>query len=91
VRCRCTLRSRRVQTPHARLDQAGLAGVRTRKSYREVVNIIGREGEELSSSEIAGIRAVMYSWKSDIPGDIGNMNVMFQNDELIQKAQFGLK
>ena len=59
-------------------------------SYEEVTGILGKEGEEISSSDIAGIHTVMYQWMGDT-GWGANMNVMFQDDKLIQKAQFGLK
>ena len=64
-------------------------------TYREVVTIIGAEGEELSSNKIEGVPGVMpsvstkmYAWQNS---DGSNMNAMFQNDKLIQKAQLGLK
>ncbi|SIT08062.1 DUF3862 domain-containing protein [Kroppenstedtia eburnea] len=57
-------------------------------SYQEVVNIIGFEGEENSQNEIGGTKTIMYTWMNP---DGSNMNAMFQNDKLVQKAQFGLK
>ncbi|HOJ32820.1 MAG TPA: DUF3862 domain-containing protein [Candidatus Hydrogenedentes bacterium] len=64
-------------------------------SYREVVSIIGAEGEEISRNKIDGvpgvmesIETVMYQW---VNSNGSNMNAMFQNDRLIQKAQFGLQ
>jgi len=57
-------------------------------SYQQVVNIIGEPGKELSRSDIAGYTTVMYSW-SNSGGS--NMNAMFQNDKLVNKAQFGLR
>ena len=64
-------------------------------SYARVCGIIGKNGEEMSSSEMPGvpgvmpsIRTVMYVWKNP---DGSNMNAMFQNDKLVAKAQFGLK
>jgi hypothetical protein len=64
-------------------------------SYSQVVQIIGAQGEELSRNKIEGIpgvmesiETVMYQW---VNSSGGNMNAMFQNDKLIQKAQFGLK
>jgi Domain of Unknown Function with PDB structure (DUF3862) len=57
-------------------------------TYEEVVKIIGFEGTEMSSSEIGGIKTIMYSWQND---DGSNMNAMFQNNKLNTKAQFGLK
>ena len=61
-------------------------------SYRDVVGIIGVEGEENASGELGGrgigqIRTVVYSWQNE---DGSNMNAMFQNGRLVQKAQFGL-
>lgn len=57
-------------------------------SYKEVVKIIGFEGTENSQNELAGVKTVMYTWQND---DGSNMNAIFQNDKLTQKAQFGLK
>jgi hypothetical protein len=64
-------------------------------SYRQVVNIIGADGEEMSRNNIDGvpgviesIDTVMYQW---VNSNGSNMNAMFQNDKLNQKAQFGLK
>jgi hypothetical protein len=56
-------------------------------TYEQVRRIIGAAGEELSRNNIAGITTVMYSWTN---GDGSNMNAMFQQDKMIQKAQFGL-
>lgn len=64
-------------------------------SYRQVVAVIGAEGEELSRNELEGVpgvmesvETVMYQWQN---GNGSNMNAIFQNDKLMQKAQFGLK
>jgi hypothetical protein len=56
-------------------------------SYQQVVDILGREGEELSRSDLAGYTTVMYQWTEGF----SNMNAMFQNNSLVSKAQFGLK
>jgi hypothetical protein len=59
-------------------------------TYEQVCTIIGGPGKEMSSSEFAGIKTVMYAWDGE--GGFGaNMNAMFQNEKLMQKAQFGLK
>lgn len=55
--------------------------------YSEVVAIIG-EGKELSSSEISGIKTIIYTWNGT---GISNMNVTVQNDVVAGKAQLGLK
>ena len=64
-------------------------------SYRGVVQIIGNEGEELSRNTIDGVpgvmesvETIMYQW---VNNNGSNMNAIFQNDKLMQKAQFGLK
>lgn len=58
-------------------------------SYEEVVEILGEQGEELSSNNIAGTSTIMYMWKAK--GFSGaNMNAMFQDGGLVQKSQFGL-
>ncbi len=58
-------------------------------TYGQAISVLGCEGEEMSSSDMAGFKTVMYMWNGNSLG--GNMNAMFQNDSLINKAQFGLK
>lgn len=69
--------------------------IKTGISYRETVNIIGTQGEEISRNMINGvpgvtesIETIMFQW---INKNGSNMNAMFQNDKLVSKAQFGLK
>lgn len=64
-------------------------------SYQDVVRIIGAQGEEMSRNHIDGVPGVMesidtimYQW---VNGNGSNMNAMFQNNQLMQKAQFGLR
>lgn len=64
--------------------------LQTGMSYEEVVAILGQNGEEISSNDIAGYKNVMYKWNGD-SGFGANMNAMFQNGKLIQKAQYGLQ
>lgn len=63
-------------------------------SYKDVVEIIGFQGEEMSRNKIDGVagvmesvETVMFMWKNP---DGSNMNAMFQNNKLMQKSQFGL-
>jgi len=58
-------------------------------TYEQVCAIIGRSGEELVNSHIAGYTTVMYSWKNS-DGSYSSMNAMFQNGRLISKSQFRL-
>ena len=69
--------------------------LRSSMGYWEVRSIIGESGTEVSRNHMDGvlgvmepIETVMYSWSN---ADGSNMNAMFQNDRLIQKAQFGLQ
>lgn len=62
--------------------------VREGMTYEQVRNIIGAAGEELSRSDLAGYTTVMYSWSNP---NGSNMNAMFQNGRLVNKAQFGLR
>lgn len=59
-------------------------------SYETVVSIVGGPGELISESSLAGYVTKMYMW--DGAGSLGaNANVMFQNNTMISKAQFGLQ
>lgn len=58
-------------------------------SYREVVEILGKDGTELSRNNIGGFETVLYEWDGKGWGG-GGMNAMFQNGKLIQKSQLGL-
>lgn len=69
--------------------------IQTGMSCLECEIIIGSRGIESSRNRIEGVPEVMesidtvvYQWIND---DGSNMNAIFQNDKLVQKAQFGLK
>lgn len=58
-------------------------------SYEEAVSVIGSKGEDVASSQIDGAPGVkIYSWQNS---DGSNMIATFQDGQLIQKAQVGLK
>ncbi|MDT8321559.1 MAG: hypothetical protein RQ826_13620 [Xanthomonadales bacterium] len=57
-------------------------------TYERVQAIVGVAGEELSRSDVASYTTVMYSWSNP---NGSNMNAMFQNGTLVNKAQFGLR
>jgi hypothetical protein len=77
------------KVPHAGVTQANFQRLETGMSYYQAMAILGEDGEEISSNEIAGVKTVMYKWEG--PGFGANMNAMFQNGKLISKAQSGLK
>jgi len=69
--------------------------IQTGMTYEQVVSIIGKHGEEMSQNRMEGvpgvmpsITTIMYQWVNE---NGSNMNAIFQNNALIQKAQFGLK
>lgn len=56
-------------------------------TYDEVKNIIGEDGQNISESEVAGIKTVMYQWEDD---SWGVAIVTFQNDQVTNKSQAGI-
>jgi len=56
-------------------------------SYNEVVQILGQEGEQISSSDIEGYSTEMYMWQNL---DGSNLNIVIQNGIVSMKNQFGL-
>ncbi len=63
-------------------------------TYAQVVEVVGCEGTEQSSSNIdagsSSIKTVMYTWEGN-GGPGSNANVTIQNDKVVSKAQIGLK
>ena len=57
-------------------------------TYAQVVEILGEEGIELSSNDLAGYKITIYRWGEAFGTSI---NMTFQNDKLIQKSQSDLK
>lgn len=72
------------------ITKAEFEQVQNGMSYDEVKGIIGSEGELQSESEVAGYKTVMYMFKGE-SGIGANATMMFQNNELTSKSQFGLK
>ncbi len=62
--------------------------IETGMTYDEVVNIIGEDGTNISESEVAGIKTVIYEWTAS--DSWGNANITFQNGKVVNKAQFGV-
>lgn len=73
---------------NAPVTLAEYSAIQTYMTYEEVADLLGKPGKEVSNSYIAGYSTVMYMWQNR---DGSNMNAMFQNGKLIQKAQAGLK
>lgn len=73
----------------AGINLANFNLIKTGMKYDQVVKILGKEGEVLSETEMAGYKTVIYKW--DGAGLGANMNAVFQNEKLISKSQYGLK
>jgi hypothetical protein len=82
--------TRTASTPSSAVTMANYLRLSEGISYEEAVRILGRNGVEMSRSDLAGTTTVMYTWEGS--GSLGaNMNAIFQDGKLVTKAQFGLK
>ncbi len=72
----------------AGLTKANFKKIKTGMSYKEVVEILGEEGDELTKSVAAGQSIATYMWSA---GTFSNVTLTFRNDKLISKFQMGLK
>jgi hypothetical protein len=79
----------KASSPTAAVTMESYNRLKNGMTYAQVVQVLGKDGEELSSSDIGGIKTIMYKWDGN--GFGANMNAMFQNNKLMSKAQFGLK
>jgi outer membrane protein assembly factor BamE (lipoprotein component of BamABCDE complex) len=71
----------------AKVTKAEFDQVQSGMTYSQVAAIIGDPGEKISESDMAGFHTVMYMWRNPTGA---NMNAMFQNDKMINKAQINL-
>lgn len=73
-----------------RISAGEFSEIESGMSQARVEGIIGGPGEILSENTIGGTRTVMIKWDGE-SGFGANANVMFQNDAMVSKAQFGLE
>lgn len=78
-------------TPTEEVTLATFNRIQTGMSFKEVTDILGPPDQLLSENNIGGVSNKMYQWDADSGGFGANMNAIFQDDKLVQKAQFGLK
>ena len=78
-----------VQGPHCRVNLSGFERLTPGMSHATVAGLLGCPGREISRSEHMGFSTAMYAWDGE--GERALMSVLFQNDALAQKNQFGLK
>jgi len=79
-----------VETNDPGISAAEFSQLRNGMTYEQAQEIVGSPGELVSDSEIAGIRTFAVKWDGE-SGLGANANVMFQNGQLVMKAQFGLR
>ena len=77
------------QATNCKVGLAQYQSLATGMSYSRVAAVLGCEGSELSRVDMVGFKTVMYMWQGN--SFAANMNVMFQNDALVSRAQFGLR
>jgi Domain of Unknown Function with PDB structure (DUF3862) len=82
-------RQQSAQRTSCKVSLAQYQSLATGMSYTRVKGILGCEGSELSRVDMAGFTTVMYMWEGN--SFAANMNVTFQNDALVSRAQFGLQ
>jgi len=78
-----------VQGPDCRVNLSGFERLTPGMSHATVAGLLGCPGREMSRSEHMGFSTAMYAWDGE--GERALMSVLFQNDALAQKNQFGLK
>lgn len=71
------------------VTKTAFAAIEEGMSYADVVTILGSAGEITSETHLFDTRTVSYSWKQ--AKGFGTMSVIFQNDNMQSKSQFGLK
>ena len=75
-------------TSGAEMTKAKYDQIKNGMSYKQVVDIIGSEGEEMSSSQIGRYKLSSYKWQG--PG-YTMIYASFNNDKLTSKSQANLK
>ena len=78
-----------VQGSDCRVTLAGFERLTPGMSHATVAGLLGCPGHEISRSEHMGFSTAMYAWDGE--GERAILSVLFQNDALAQKNQFGLK
>jgi hypothetical protein len=75
-------------TSSSALTKENFTRIKNGMSYKQVVEILGSEGEETSSSEIGRYKVASYKWSGP---DYSMIYGVFTNDKLTSKTQANLK
>lgn len=76
--------SRGILAPQAKYTMSQFVQMQDGISYEKAVKIMGDPGVKLSENNMAGFYTVVYMWQNE---DGSNMNALFQNNQLKNKAQ----
>ena len=75
--------------PSSGVTMANYLKLKQGMSYEEVAKVLGKEGEEMSSNQIANIKSSMYKWDGE--NFASGVTAMFQNGKMISRSQVNLK
>ncbi|MBP0018974.1 MAG: hypothetical protein J7647_15675 [Cyanobacteria bacterium SBLK] len=79
----------KIQEAQKSLTMADYDAIPNGISLEEAQALLGSNGKEMSSSEVAGIKTEIHIWENNPP--TSNITLTFQDGKLANKAQFGLK
>jgi hypothetical protein len=77
-----------IPSPSPGITKAMYDRIRTGMTYAEVISHLGRDGQELSRTEIAGFVTEIYFWKNE---DNSEVMITLSNGKVMQKVQVGLR
>lgn len=70
-----------------KIDADKFKQIQNGMTYDQVKQIIGSDGTEQSTTEVSGITTKIYEWEAD---GFGAATVTFEDDKVVNKAQFGV-
>lgn len=79
------------ESPEGVVTKEKFEQIKDGMTYEEVVALVGAEGKLLSETGTKGdsLHTAMYEFEAD--GVLSNVNMTFQGEKLVNKAQFGLE
>jgi hypothetical protein len=76
-----------VRAPTSPIRRDDYEAIADGMSYVEVLNVLGRPGEDVGRSNVGGIVTTTYKWSNP---EVASVTTIFQNGRLLSKAQTGL-
>jgi hypothetical protein len=75
-------------TPSAKITLSQYNQVKDGMSYSQVAAILGAQGKPVSDSKFGSVKTEAYSWDG---GNFASVSIIFQNNKVVSKSQFGLE